>query len=78
VLGPHLGSRLGYSLPYCLGAICRVVSLIACVYTPDELRRLLEACPEWLRPIAGLAVVPGLEFRYPDVSKEKALTDESL
>src|SRR6185437_320961 len=27
---------------------------------PGELRSVLEACPEWLRPIAGLAVSTGM------------------
>jgi integrase len=27
---------------------------------PTELRAVLEACPEWLRPIAGLAVATGM------------------
>ena len=42
--------------------------------SPEELGKVLRACPEWLRPIAGLAVATGmrrgemLKIRWEDVS----------
>ena len=29
-------------------------------FNPEELRAVLEACPEWLRPIVGIAVATGM------------------
>ncbi len=45
---------------------------------PTELRAVLEACPEWLRPIAGLAVATGMRrgeilgLRWLDIDRQGA------